>query len=181
MSRLAVHDPAAAPEASRPLLEGVRRGLGIVPNLMRVVASSPAALKGYLAFSGALGADGLPPQLRERLAITIAEADGCEYCLAAHSFLGAKAGLPEAEIAAARDGHAADAKDAAALAFARAVLASAGRVDDAALAAVRAAGWGDAAIVEIVAHVALNVFTNSVNNVAATPVDFPAVAPPRAA
>jgi uncharacterized peroxidase-related enzyme len=181
MPRLTVHDPAGAPEAARPLLEGVRRKLGIVPNLMRVVASSPAALGGYLGFAGALAADGLPAHLRERIALAVAEADGCDDCLAAHSVHGGKAGLTEGDIAAARAGRAADAKDAAALAFARAVLASAGRVDDAALAAVRAAGWGDAAIVEIIAHVALNLFTNSVNNVARTPVDFPAVAPARAA
>lgn len=183
MSRLAVHDPAEAPEAARPLLEGVKRKLGIVPNLMRVVASSPPALNAYLSFSGALGGAGavLPGALRERIALAVGEADGCEYCVAAHSYLGAAAGLDPGAIDAARRGHAAEPKDDAALAFARAVLASAGRVDDAALDAVRAAGWNDAAIVEIIGHVALNLFTNSVNSVARTPVDFPAAAPLQAA
>jgi uncharacterized peroxidase-related enzyme len=177
MARLTVHDPAEAPAAARPLLEGVRKKLGIVPNLMRVVAASPAALGGYLGFSGALAGDSLPPRLREQIAIAIAETDGCDYCLAAHSFIGGKLGLEPAALEQARDGTAPDAKDAAAIAFARAVLASAGRVEDAALAAVRDAGWDEAAIVEIIAHVAVNLFTNSVNNVARTPVDFPAIAP----
>lgn len=181
MSRLAVNDPAEAPEASRPLLEGVRRKIGMVPNLMRVFGSSPAALGGYLAFSGALAGDSLPAALRERLALAVGEANGCDYCVSAHAFLGGKAGIDAADIDRARDGHSADAKQDAALVFARAVLASAGRVDDAALAAVRAAGWSDAQVVEIVAHVALNVLTNSLNNVARTPVDFPAAPPRRAA
>lgn len=181
MSRLNVPDPAEAPAAARPLLEGVRRKLGIVPNLLRVLGNSPAALGGYVGLSGAVAGDSLPPALREQIALAVAEVNGCEYCLAAHSFLGGKAGLDAKAIDAARGGQAAEPKAAAALAFARAVLAKAGQVDDAALAAVREAGWDDAAIVEIVAHVALNVFTNSVNNVARTPVDFPATAPRRAA
>ncbi len=174
MSRLTIPDPAEAPAAARPLLDGVRRKLGVVPNLIRVIGNSPAALGGYLGLSGALAGDSLSPRLREQIALAIAEADGCDYCLAAHSLLGAKAGLDAAAIAAARTGTAPDAKDAAAIGFARAVLESAGRVDDAAVGRVRAAGWEDGAIVEIIAHVALNLFTNSVNNVARTPVDFPA-------
>ena len=173
MSRLTVHDPATAPEAARPLLQGVGRKMGMVPNLMRVAAGSPAVLGGYLGLAGALAGDSLPAALRERIALVIAEADGCDYCLAAHSFLGGKAGLSAGEIAAARRGEAESTKDTAALTFARAVLARAGRVDDAALAAVRDAGWSEAAVIEIIGHVALNLLTNSLNNVARTPVDFP--------
>ncbi len=173
MPRLTIHDPATAPEAARPLLQGVGRKIGMVPNLMRVAAGSPAALGGYLGLAGALAGDSLPAPLRERIALAIAEADGCDYCLAAHSFIGGRLGLSPAQIAASRLGEAEDAKDAAALRFARAVLASAGRVDDAALAAVRDAGWSEAAVIEIIAHVALNLLTNSLNNVARTPVDFP--------
>lgn len=159
--------------ATRATFEGVRKSLGVLPNLFRVVANSPAALQAQLGFAGALGRGVLPAKLREQIALAVAEADGCEYCLAAHATLGAGAGLSEADIEAARDGQAADAKDAAALAFARAVLATQGRASGPALAAVREAGWDDAAVVEIIAHVALNVFTNTINNVAATPVDFP--------
>lgn len=173
-----IGDDAAA---TRATFEGVRKKLGMVPNLFRVIGNAPAVLNGYLAFSGAFGKGAIAPALGERIALAIAEANACAYCLAAHAAIGAGAGLDAADIAAARDGTAPDARDAAAIAFARAVLARQGRAAEADLAAVRAAGWDDAAIVEIIAQVAINVFTNTVNNVAATPVDFPALPSRRAA
>lgn len=174
MSRLVTHpDIASAPEASRPLLSAVERQLGRVPNLFRVVASNPAALEGYLNLSGALGKGRLPPATRERIALAVAEVNGCGYCLAAHSFIaGAMAKLDAEEILANRNGTSKDAKAAAAVGFAAAVARSRGHVDDAALAAVRAAGFDDAEIVEIVLHVALNTWTNMLNEVAQTEVDF---------
>lgn len=167
------HLNLADDDATRPTLEGVRRKLGIVPNLFRVVANSPAALNGLLGLSGALAGGVLPAALREQIALLIAETDACGYCLSAHAAIGAGAGLSEADIEAAREGRAATPKDTQALSFARAVLARQGRAAEAELAAVRAAGWDDAAIVEIIANVALNVFTNTVNSVADTPIDFP--------
>jgi uncharacterized peroxidase-related enzyme len=160
--------------ATRAAFEGVRKRLGTVPNLFRVVGNAPAVLNGYLAFAGSFGKGAVSPALGERIAIAVAEADGCEYCLAAHAAIGAGAGLSEDAIAAAQAGTAADPRDAAAIAFARAVLANQGRAPGEDLARVRAAGWDDAAIVEIIAQVAVNVFTNTVNNVARTPIDFPA-------
>ena len=173
---------AAAPAASQPLLEAVNKQLGSVPNLFRVVANSPAALAGYLGMSGALAKGALAAPTRERIALAVAELNGCDYCLSAHSFLGKNlARLDDGEIAANRAGGSHDAKAAAALRFAVEVVQQRGRVSDADLAAVRAAGYGDAEIVEIVQHVALNTWTNYLNNVAQTVVDFPVVAAKRAA
>ncbi|MCA9613235.1 MAG: carboxymuconolactone decarboxylase family protein [Sandaracinus sp.] len=174
MSRIALLTDDQASESVRPKLEAVRRGLGTVPNLVRVFARSEAALDGYLAFSGALGKGSLPAKLREQIALVVAETNGCEYCLAAHSFLGGRVGLDRQAIAAARDGHAEDTKTDVALAFAREVAAGRGRASDDTLSKAIRAGWSEGELVEIVAHVALNVLTNFTNNVAHTPVDFPA-------
>ena len=159
--------------ANRATFEGVRKQLGLVPNMFRVIANSPAGLQGYLGLSGALGRGVLPATLREQIALLIAETNGCDYCLSAHSVMGAGAGLSAAAIEAARTGEAETAKEQAALSLARAVLARQGRGAEAELVAARAAGWDDAATVEIVLHVALNLLTNSVNNLAETPIDFP--------
>jgi len=175
MSRLTIAARADAPAKSQPLLDAVEKQLGIVPNLFRLVAASPAALEGYLALNSAL-ARTLDAKTRERIAIAIAQANGCDYCLSAHSYLGLNlAHIDDAEIAQNRSGHSGDAKADAALVFARRVLDTRGRVDDADLDAVRVAGFDEAEVIEIVASVALNVLTNYINNVVDTDIDFPVV------
>jgi len=167
----------AAPQAAHALLNGVKAQLGSVPNLFRVLATSPAALGGYLGLNGALAKGALDARTRERIALAVAEVNGCGYCLAAHTFIGTNlAKLDAAEIAANRAGRSNDAKADAAVRFAVAVTQARGHVGDEALATVRAAGWSDAEILEITVHVALNTLTNYVNEVAGTEVDFPVVA-----
>jgi uncharacterized peroxidase-related enzyme len=159
----------------REVLESTQRQLGRVPNLYRTMVNSPAALEGYLGFRQALGAGRLSPLLREQLALAVAEANACGYCVAAHTFRGRKAGLSEPELSANRVGESEDSKTAAALHFARRVIEARGRVLDEDLTEVRAAGWEDADIAELVAHVALNTFSNWFNHVAEPTLDFPAV------
>jgi len=176
MSRISIPSIETSLEASKPLLAAVKQQLGVVPNLMKLVGHSPAALEGYLSLNGALAKGKLSAQLRERIALAIAEYNGCDYCLSAHSYLAANvAKIGAAEIDAARAGRSDDARSAAALRFARRVAETRGRVSDADLAALRAADFDEASVVEIVLNVALNVLTNYVNNVAATDIDFPAV------
>lgn len=166
----------AAPAASQPLLQAVKKQLGIVPNLFRLVSTSPAALEGYLGLSGALAKGRLPAATRERIALAVAEFNGCNYCLSAHSYIGKNlARLDDAEIAANRAGGSTDPKADAAVRFALKVARLRGRVGDDDLAAVRMAGYDDAQIIEMVQHVALNVWTNYLNEMAATDVDFPVV------
>lgn len=181
MTRLSMIDPATASEPAKALLAAVERQFGMTPNLMRVLASAPSALRGYLTFSGALAEGQLAPPLREAIGLAVGERNSCDYCVSARTVLGKGAGLTEADITSARAGQASDARDAAAIAFAVQVLESQGRVDDADLARVRAAGFDDGAIVEIVAHVALNVLSNYVNHVADTANDFPPAGRMRAA
>lgn len=177
MSRLVTPASIAdAPAASRPLLEAVKGLLGSVPNLFRVASSSPAALEGYLGMNGALAKGTLPAATRERIALAIAEINGCEYCLSAHTYLGKNvAKLDDAEITANRNGASNDPKADAAVRFAAKVARARGHVSDDDVRAVRAAGYDDAQIVEIVQHVALNTWTNYLNEVARTEIDFPVV------
>lgn len=166
----------AAPVAARPLLEAVHKQLGVVPNLFRLVANSPAALEGYLGMSAALAKGRLPAQTRERIALAVAQINGCGYCLSAHTYLGKNlAKLDDAEIVANRRGGSHDPKADAAVRFAARLVRERGHVADADVAAVRMAGYDDAQIVEIVQHVALNTWTNYLNEVAGTEIDFPAV------
>ena len=168
---------ATSPAASQPLLEAVNKQLGSVPNLFRLAANSPAALEGYLGMMGALAKGALPAATRERIALAVAEVNGCNYCLAAHAYLGKNlAKLSDAEIAANRAGTSTDARADAAVRFAVLVARARGHVGEAALQAVRDAGYSDAQVVELVQHVALNTWTNYLNEVAGTEIDFPAVA-----
>ena len=183
MSRLPI--PAtidAAPAASQPLLEAVKKQLGVVPNLFRLVSTSPAALEGYLGLSGALAKGALPAQTRERIALAVAEINGCDYCLSAHSYLGKNlAKLDDAEIAANRAGASNDPKADAAIRFAAKVARERGHVGEDDLRAVKLAGYSDAQVIEMVLHVALNTWTNYINEVAKTDIDFPVVSTRKAA
>jgi len=175
MSRITVPSRETAPASSQPLLDAVDKQLGVVPNLFRLVGLSPAALQGYLSMNGALGKT-LDVKTRERIALAVAQVNGCDYCLSAHSYLGLNlAKLDAAELAHNRRGTSLDAKASAAVAFAAGLAQNRGNVSDAELQAVRAAGYSDAQIIDIVALVAENVFTNFVNLVAHTEIDFPVV------
>jgi uncharacterized peroxidase-related enzyme len=177
MTRIATPATVAdAPAASQPLLEAVNKQLGVVPNLFRMVGNSPAALEGYLSLMGAAGKGELSAPTRERIALAVAEVNGCDYCLSAHTYLGKHvAKLDDAEMTANRNGGSNDPKAAAAVLFAKHVADARGRVSNAEFAAVKAAGYSDAAVIEIVLNVALNVWTNYVNTVAGTEIDFPVV------
>jgi len=175
MTRLAIPDRSAADPKSQPLLAAVEQQLGSVPNLFRLLGLSPAALEGFLGLSQALNST-LDAKTRERIALAVAQVNGCDYCLSAHTYLAANlAKLDETEIAAARHGRSADPRADAAVSFARLVTETRGHVSDSAIASAKLAGLTEAEIVEIVANVAVNVLTNFVNVVAETEIDFPVV------
>ncbi|MFN8823912.1 MAG: carboxymuconolactone decarboxylase family protein [Planctomycetota bacterium] len=177
MTRLPALDPAVATGKSKTLLDAVQKKLGRTPNLMRTLASAPAALEAYLNFSGTLATGALDAKAREQIALTVAEANLCDYCLAAHSAIGGMVGLSADDIAKARTATGSQPKTTALLKLARSIVVNRGNVTDQDLAAARAQGVNDGEIVEVVANVALNILTNYVNHVARTVVDFPAVAP----
>ena len=181
MSRIPQVNPAATTPDRQALLSAIHQAFGATPAMFKTVAQSPAALKMMWGAFGALGSGVIEPKLGEQIAVAVADRNGCEYCLAAHTALGRKAGASAAEMAAAQAGESADPKTNAALRFALKLVDARGQVDDADVQALRAAGFDDGQVVEILAHVALNLFTNYVNVAFAVPVDFPAVPLRRAA
>lgn len=178
MQRLPLVDPAHATGPARELFATTQAMFGSVPNVARTAANSPAALEGLLGLLAAAGKMSIGGRLSNQVLLAVSEANACDYCTSLlTTALAPPAGLTAADILASRGGTAADTKEAAALRFAKAVLAGRGRVADADLAAVRAAGFGDAQVTELVATVALGCFTNFLNNVADTTLDAPKAAP----
>lgn len=181
MSRLALIDPLHTTADRRALLADIQQAFGATPNMFRAVAHSPAALRSLWGAFAALGGGVLPAPLAEQIAVAVAERNACDYCLAAHTALGRKAGVSAEAMAAAQLGQSADPRTAAALCFALTLVERRGQVGESDVLALRDAGYSDEEVVEIVAHVALNLFTNYVNIALAVPVDFPAVKLRRAA
>jgi uncharacterized peroxidase-related enzyme len=175
MSRLAIPTRDNAPAASQPILDAVHKQLGVVPNLFRLIGNSPAVLDGFAAFSNALKKT-LDAKTRERIALAVAQINGCDYCLSAHSYLATNlAKLSPEEIGLNREGASGDKKADGAVRFAAKVTKERGHVAEADIEDVRRAGFDDAQIVEIIAIVAENCFTNFLNEVAKTDIDFPIV------
>jgi uncharacterized peroxidase-related enzyme len=165
----------ASAEAKR-LLEAARAEYGRIPNMMRAMAQSPAALDGYFRFGDALSGGTLDPKLREQIALAVAQANGCEYSLAAHTALAARLGVTGDEILESREAWSNNKKTAAGLRFARDMVVKSGDGLGQDLQSLRQAGYSDGEIVEIIAHVALNIYANYFNMVAKTEIDFPRVA-----
>ncbi|RZT09834.1 uncharacterized peroxidase-related enzyme [Duganella sp. CF402] len=157
------------------LLAQIHSAFGATPNMFKAVANSTAALKSMWGSFGALGSGVINAKLGEQIAVAIADRNDCEYCLAAHTVLGRKAGATAEEMSAAQAGQSADPKTAAALRFAVAVVNNRAQISDEEVSNLREVGYTDEEIVEILAHVALNLFTNYVNVAFKVPVDFPSV------
>lgn len=175
MQRIPALSIAAAPAASKDLLNAVKQKIGMVPNLYKTIANSPAALKFALVQGDALATGSLPAPLREQIALVTAGQNECDYCASAHTLMGKGAGLAADEMARNLRGTSTSAHTQAALDFAMAIVKNRGRVSDLQLKAIRAAGYDEAQIVEIIANVVANIFTNYFNNVAHTEIDFPVV------
>jgi uncharacterized peroxidase-related enzyme len=174
MPRIPIISAENASPEQQQILANVRKSLGLVPNLVSTLAQSAAAAQAYLAFSGALAKGSLPRKLQEQISLVVGETNGCDYCVAAHTLLGGKAGLTPNETLSARAAQSADPRTEVALVFARKVVTERGHVSDDDLAGLRQHGYSDGDIAEIVANTALNLFTNYFNHVAGTVVDFPA-------
>jgi uncharacterized peroxidase-related enzyme len=170
MTRITALTVDQAPAAARSALQGVEKSLGFIPNAFATLAHSPAALGGYFALAQAMNKSSLSPAEREATALAASEVNGCDYCVAAHSYFGDKAGLNADQLLAARAGTLNGVS-----ALARAVTLDRGQLSDEHLATAREAGLDDAKIVDVIAQVALLTLTNYLNNVAKTDIDFPPV------
>jgi len=175
MARLSIPVRDDSHSRSIPLLDEIGKQLGLIPSMFRLIGNSPSALEAYLGFSRAMNKT-LDGKMRERIAMAVAQVNACDYCLSAHSYLGSNmARLDAAELAANRRGHSNDMRADPAVVFAKRVAETRGKVTDSDIEMVKAAGYEDARIVEIVLLVALNFLTNLINNVGETDIDFPEV------
>ncbi len=181
MSHVNLLEPNAATGTAGEHLAQIKGAFGMVPNMFKAVANSPAALASMWGSFGALSQGRLGAKLGEQIAVAVADRNNCNYCLAAHTVLGRKAGASAAEMTAAQQGQSNDPKTAAILAFVQKVVEKRAEVSAADVQALRKAGLDDQDIVEVMAHIALNLFTNYVNVGFDVPVDFPAVKLSRAA
>ncbi len=181
MPRIQPVEHASASGEAKDLLDGVQSALGIVPNIFATLVHSPKVLEGFLSLNSALGQGLLPAALREQIALTIAGANGCDYCASAHTAIGKGAGVSAEELASSLEGQSSDAKTQAALGFVRKAVAARGWVDNDDVQALRDAGFSDGEVVEIVAHIGVNLLTNYFNHIVGTDIDFPVVRTPDSA
>jgi len=175
MTRIKPVELSEAKGKTRELLEAINKQFGTVPNIFKGFAHSPAVLEFYLGQVKSLSAGVLNPKLREQIAVAVAGANECNYCASAHTFLGKRAGVSPEELAANLSGRSENRKTELALDFTRTVVENRGRSDETDLQRLRDGGFSEAEIVEIIAHVGMNLFTNYFNHIAATEVDFPLV------
>ncbi len=175
MTRLQAIDPQIATGEAKELLDGVQKKLGLVPNVLRTMAHSPAALKTYLAVGDALATGNLDTKSREAIALSVAGANQCDYCASAHTAISKGLKVEDEEISRRLNGTSEDSRLAAALEFANQIVEKRGFVSDDDLQRVREAGHDDEAIVEILANVVANILTNYLNHIADTEIDFPKV------
>lgn len=173
MSRLNLVDPKTARGAQKELLDTVQQKLGMTPNLVKVFANSPSVLRGYLGLNEGLSGGTLDVKLTEKIALSVSEVNGCDYCAAAHTAIGAMVGLNRDEILDARHGTSTDSRESVALQFANRVVEQRGWIRDGDLEQIRGAGYSDEEITEIIGHVVLSIFRNYFNHIAETPIDFP--------
>ena len=175
MNRIHQLSPEEASGKTAQLYSAIESRLGFVPNLMRVLGNSPAALEGYLSLSAAIARGVFPARVREQIALAVAEINGCDYCLSAHTLLGAREGLSSRDIAAARQAESTNDETEGILQLARSITIQHGQLSDEDIAIARKVGLNDGQIVEVVLNVVENILTNYVNNVALSVIDFPAI------
>jgi uncharacterized peroxidase-related enzyme len=175
MARINIVSPESANPEQKVLFDAVQGQLGMIPNFLKVFANSPAAFKAFLGLHGIAGDGSLDSKTRERIALALAQQNSCEYCLSAHTAIGRKAGLNGAEIEANRAGSSRDAKAAVAVRFARSLVANMGEVTTGELNEMRAAGYTESDIVEVITHVGMNILTNLLGKASRVDVDFPKV------
>lgn len=177
MGRIALITPDIATHEQHTLLHSLNRLNGYVPNLLRIVANSPAVLRALIGLQSLAREGSLDLPTRERIAIALAQKNGSAYCLAAHTQLGSQAGLNGAEMESNRLGDSHDARAAVAVRFACRLIEQRGDLDDAEFRAMRDAGYSDAEIIEVISHAGLNFLSNLISKASRVDIDFPLVTP----
>jgi len=176
MIHLNPKNPETATGSHKQSFDQIHAAFGVIPNMFKTIGNSPAALEAMWNFFGALSKGKIDKKLSELIAVRVADLNRCEYCLAAHTYLGKSAGLSETELKSAQAGESANSRTQAALFFASQIVNNKAHLAAADFSDIRKAGFSDIEISEILAHVALNIFTNYTNVAFGVDIDFPKVA-----
>lgn len=174
-TRIETLDPETTTGKSKELFDAVQKKVGFIPNLIKVFGNSPATLQAYLSLGEITASGQFSNKFREQLALAIAEENDCDYCLSAHTAIGKMNGLTDVQTEESRQGRSTDPRETAGLKFAKTITSKRGQVSDEDLENVKAAGYNDQDLIEIVLNVVSNTLTNYVNHLAQTEVDFPKV------
>lgn len=175
MNRIPMIALNEANEEQQALYSAITNKLGMVPNFLKVFANSPSALTAFLGLHSIAEQGSLDVKTRERIALAIAQQNECQYCVSAHTAIGQSAGLNGDEISANKKGESQDAKASVAVKFAKALAEHNGEVTEDELTEVRAAGYSESDIVEIITHVGMNIMTNILGKASQVEIDFPKV------
>lgn len=175
MPRIKPVDHAAATGKTKEYLDGIKAKLGVAPNIFKTFAHSPAVAEFYANGSAALGKSTLSAALREQVALTVAGANGCDYCASAHTVIGKNAGVSDSELPMNLGGKSNDQKTQVALTFAKRVVDTKANITDNEVKALVDAGYTEAEVLELIAVIAFNIFTNYFNHIVDTEVDFPKI------
>jgi uncharacterized peroxidase-related enzyme len=178
MNKIKAIRPETASEAVQASMEVVHKKLGRVPNMYQVMANSPAVLEAYVKLNGALSTGSLGNKMAELIALATAEKNACSYCLSAHHYFSIKIGLTDEQIENGRKFYSENDKFHVGLQFAKKLLETPNQISNDDIAPLRNAGFSDGDMLEIIAHVIRNVFTNYVNIVSATDVDWDTIVTP---
>lgn len=177
MERMTPVLPEKATGDIKSIYDKIQKKMGVIPNIFKNMANTPAVLLAYLDLSDKAAHTKLAPQLREEIALAVSQANECNYCLSAHTQIAKKEGLPDQEILLARKGEAQDPKTRAILKFARKVVDKKGKVSDADVTELKTAGVNDSELGEIFLNIMATFFTNYFNHIADTKNDFPQALP----
>lgn len=176
MARIEILNPETTTGEKKEILAQINNAFGVTPNMFKTIANSTPALKMMWSAFGALGSGKIGAKLGEQIAVAVADVNRCEYCLAAHTALGKGAGLSAETMAQAQLGRSTDPKTQAALTFVIKLVKERANVSPDDISSLKRAGYTEEEVAEILAHVALNIFTNYTNVAFDVPVDFPKVA-----
>lgn len=167
-----VHDETSAPEDSRPMLEGARARLGFISTLTGVMAESPQLLDAYNTSYNAFLMTSLPRLEKHTVLIAASVENGCEYCVAAHSTMAAKARMADSDLAAVRDRRPmADPAAEATRLLTTNLVRRRGWLDEQEIDAFLAAGHTRRQVLDVILGVAVKTMSNYTNHAAHTPLD----------